>query len=421
MINVKKIANTAAKLIVTFLLIFLSGFTIIVLAYSIPMAPIADNVKKSAASFSLGENYPYVIAENINTRLDKYSDSLMLLTAGTDSGESNVVQAMKNKRYSLTDEYPVDTLIYVASGDTNKEFSYAAYGRYWHGYLAWIKPLLFFFDYDEILTIGIIFQIFLLLMVSTKLTRSGEANVVVALAVAYIVINPVAVMLSFMFSTCWMITLIAILLMNSEKIYNDKTDLYFFLTIGSLVSYADLMTYPMFVLSIMVSYDICHRHVSLKKLIAQIISWCCGFVGMWLSKWIIGTVITGDNIIEDALHQAEVRSSNVAGDTTINVLIEMKALFSKINKFTWIAIVVVCIVFIFMRVKDKDKFFEWKYALALLIPIAWYVATMNQSYWHSWFTYRALGGVIFAVCIAIAPTANILKEKMDDNRSFNST
>jgi hypothetical protein len=76
----------------------------------------------------------------------------------------------------------------------------------------------------------------------------------------------------------------------------------------------------------------------ISNIIKNGIIWCVGFAGMWVAKWIIGSVITGNNVIVDGLTRVAIRTSSESVDGAVQYgifdceLKNLKAFPMKKNK-----------------------------------------------------------------------------------------
>lgn len=83
----------------------------------------------------------------------------------------------------------------------------------------------------------------------------------------------------------------------------------FFVVVGAMTSYLDLLTFPLISLGIpLVLWLTLNDSQSIWKNICRIfllsLSWAIGYVGMWVLKWGIGSIIIGENVVQNALSAA---------------------------------------------------------------------------------------------------------------------
>lgn len=130
--------------LVVFMIIL--GFLLLLAVYGLPTAPMEKNLAESAELFLREGSYPVTDILGTDSRLDNYTDALMLLTAAYPGDESLTDRALKAYRYTTAaNEDP--TLVITAHYIDGKEVEPVSYERYWHGYLIMLKPLLLLFDY----------------------------------------------------------------------------------------------------------------------------------------------------------------------------------------------------------------------------------------------------------------------------------
>lgn len=73
-----------------------------------------------------------------------------------------------------------------------------------------------------------------------------------------------------------------------------------FLIIGMLTSFFDFLTYPLFTLGMpLILISVLGTFSSVQKLcdiVKNSIFWGIGYGGMWCGKWMVGSILTGDNL-----------------------------------------------------------------------------------------------------------------------------
>ena len=130
------------------------------------------------------------------------------------------------------------------------------------------------------------------------------------------------------------------------------------------------------------------------------VHWAIGYVGMWASKWIIGTTISHENIISDAFSNIESRTSiAVDGEniTRIGAVIRL----TDVAFFKWTYVLMLLGVVVYLFIKNYKKFKLNPATIALLalsiMPIVWFMFTANHSYIHPRLVYRNWGITVFAL------------------------
>ena len=179
--------------------------------------------------------------------------------------------------------------------------------------------------------------------------------------------------------------------------------------------YLDLLTYPAASLGVLLTVlMILQKHVKVAERIWQLllssVAWGFGYFGMWGGKWFISSAILHQNVLSDALSQAQVRVSGSYGEHHFSrVMVFMRNIGAGfIGVLVPAAIFFVLLtVFMLWRRRECLKTREgWMavtsraipYLLICLIPFVWYSIFTNHSYIHIIFTYRTLAAAVCAWC-----------------------
>lgn len=405
------------------------GYLLLVLVFCIPTGRIHNHVLESAASFS-GE-YGFLIQDNITTRTDDFTDALMLLTAENNSGSNPFMGSIY--AYHLARE---GTAPHEVISDTDNSENYSAqYSRYWHGYLLYLKPLLVLFNYGQIQVLISFAVIGLVVGVIYLLQKKKMNKYIIPYAITVALMFPAAISLSLQFIAVFAIFNLAMMfiLLFFDKILKTKNFFYLFLTIGMLTCYFDLLTYPVVSLGIPLVVWLMmlnkEKALSFKRNLSQIFlgsaGWALGYFGIWVGKWAIGSLITGENLFGAALSAAEERSSTTTAVEEIPRTLPITEAFdvvftSPVVSLLVILLVIAIVLWLMKKIKiNKEKAVAnlWMLVVAL-IPLVWYVVLVNHSAWHMFFTYRTMSVLIFAVgCYLISmmkKTEKIKKRKEQD-------
>ena len=154
----------------------------------------------------------------------------------------------------LTTEDPVESAMtarHFAGGETigtlmryldGEDVPTESYARYWHGYLAALKPLLMVMNLNSIRVLNMYAQLALVLWTAALMVRRGLSRHVLALFAAYASLCPAAVMQSLQYSTAFYVAFgaMAVLLWTDGRM----NDALFFMAVGMLTSFVDFLTYP---------------------------------------------------------------------------------------------------------------------------------------------------------------------------------
>ncbi len=425
--SIKTFGRFLLPLILWLLIAIVAGTLLLTAVYLLPADAMAENMASSAALITREGTYPDLFSW-CTSQLDNYTDSIILMNASFDSGESAIVQAMTAARAHIEGiDLPVEVLDAHYNGGVPYD-SQEAYYQYWHGYLLLVKPLLMLMDYSGIRilnTIGVVLSLAVLLVLMAK---KGLKQYILPYLLALAFLMPAAVALSMQFSSCYYImTLgsIAVLLMKDRL---DETEAVIFLFIGIATAYFDFLTYPIATVGIPAVFYCCLKEKltvkeALGKGIKVCFCWGFGYVAMWAGKWVIGSILTGQNVMAKAAEKLLERSSVAAGSENSAILDIRIALGENIKFFLrtpatllLAAAVLVLLVLVALAIGKKRITVKetavvfFPFVVLAVLPLVWYGATSNHSSIHCWFTNKSLMVSVFAGLAALVKARSFRRE-----------
>lgn len=226
------------------------------------------------------------------------------------------------ERKNTEEDEPVEWV--KASIEDQEDAPVVSYGRYWHGYLVLLKPLLIFLNYKEIRTLNGILFVIVILLVCMLFAKRKMWGGMIAFGLAVMELFPMTIPCSMQFSSCFYISTLALigLLWKYEKLEEKNAIFLYFCGVGMFTSYMDFLTYPVvtFGLPMTIVVILAQKGIleKLKKIIVYGISWCVGYAGMWGGKWLIGTFVTGSNFLAEAVGMVKLRTSHETYDGNLN-------------------------------------------------------------------------------------------------------
>ncbi len=384
------------------------GWILLSLAYLVPTGRIRTHITESLPLLeSEGEN-PYLMEGYKGSSLDNYTDEIMLSIAGFQSERPFYKAAMLAEQKNTDAEEP---LRWLKCDLLNEGEGYVAgYSRYWHGYLVFLKPLLYFLNYSQIRKLNSLLFGLTLLLIAIAFARRKMWLGIYAEVLALLTLFPGSIPSSLQFSACFYIAAFAELglLWKYEKLEEKGGLGFYFCGIGMMTSYLDFLTYPVVTIGIpvIVFVVLCPKKWfdCIKEVIIYGISWACGYVGMWIGKWVIGTLVVGENLFADAVGSVKLRTSGSTDymDLRISDVIgrNMDVLNNAYGKRIVIAgLAVVAIALVVTAALRKTIDYKKVSLLIMLslLPMVWYCGTANHSYIHYWYTFRDLSVTVFAV------------------------
>lgn len=389
---------------------WLLGLISLTLVYLLPTERMEQNVRSSMEVFYTESVYPQQVPGYKATQLDNETDAIMLLGAIYDGGGySAIKQAMRAARVDISDIPSKCNVLIKYAWENQTPDSVSEYTRYWHGYMLWLKPLLLLFDYADIRMLNMMVQTLLLFWLIRELTEKKQQKLVVPLAFAVMVINPVAAAMSMQFSSIYDIVLLSMILIlrYHEKWETEGKYPYFFLILGMTTVFFDFLTYPMAALGIPLILVLIMKKQGLKQGIYDAVGYslcfAAGYAGMWAGKWIMASLILGENVLAEAMGQAGVHSGAAVVDgqelshlgviwRNVRVLIKWPYVLAMAGMF---------FVYIFRIFKNKAAVFRKEtvipIGLVCLIPFGWIWITSSHAAWCYWYTYRGISVAVFGV------------------------
>ena len=388
------------------------GFLLITGVYALPKTRMVNNINRSKELLETEGSYRYWAADLLNTQSDNFTDSLMADTAINPGTGRLLYDSMINCYVGWADtDDSCQWLLRVAGGEPLYEgYEQVVYGRYWHGYLVWMKPLLLVFDIAEMRVINMGLQLLLLCWAMILLYRELGVLACAAVGMGIFAMNPVTITISFQFSAIYYIVLITMIVMLRHRSYLDEHDMWWavFFWDGLAVAYFDLMSYPLAALGIpLIVYLMLKNDGTGKNLwntIRLSADWVIAYAGMWVAKWLIGSAFTGYDLVSDGLGAVGLRSSGEVSNIDMsyaNVLREnFRTLFTKPVPF-FLAVFVLVIAAGLISRKLKMSYSSGKVLPILFVaayPFVWYFVIRNHSIVHVWFTHRVLAITAAALC-----------------------
>ena len=379
--------------------IVLLAYLLLGLVYCIPTSGrMQDNMTKSAIFFKNEGDYPDLMS-NYNSRLDNWTDIIMLLEASNEPKSSNpFVESLKSEHLHAFGKYPLDIIIDKYLTKENK----LNYGT--------IRSI-------NSSIIAVLFSHLIYLFLNRK-------EFIIPFLILFLFLNLVSILLSLQFSTVTIITLVSVIVIKRYFIKIREFINYVFLLIGSLTGFFDFLTFPILSLGVLLlTWIILNEEEDFKKKIVDILKlsfyWLLGYSVMWSSKWVIASLFTDYNVIVDAVEAAKERFSDVYWDDHITLFDTLYRNLGVSFQPIWLLMVVG----LFIRFLFHKKAFISKESINTLIlclvvglfPFLWSAIVKNHTYSHCFFTFRIFGISVFAysifICFITKNKKNGYKEK----------
>ncbi len=402
------------------------GIALITAVYALPVQRMQDNVRKSVDILIEEDAYPRLYGEKdirmttdnfddlkvflLNTRgtaRDNITDALMLNLAVIRSEENPLRQAMINARATYAkSKFTIENLTKYLKG--KKGYEAEEYSRYWHGYLVLLKPLLLVMSYEQIRWLNVICMTGLLAAVLIIFYRKGKKQDLFLWLYSILFTVPIVIPFCMQYCTVTYVMLFAMLFAIYQDGNLDSKWLgFFFLVVGMVTSYVDFLTFPLMGMGLPLVYLLNQSTTmefakKIKKIVLSGVTWAVGYVGMWASKWVIASVVLGENLVSEAVRQVAYRSSSTAdvGDFKISPFMALASNLSCFTNVFFLALIALGLTGVLVsRKKMGLRGFVWQncipYICICAVPFAWAMLYKNHSYGHGSFTYRMFTVTIY--------------------------
>lgn len=401
--------KTKAKYCLLSLIIaVIGGYLLMVAAYCLPIDVIRKNVSHSMSVFfdrtdSTG-GFQYL-------QVDRFTDSLMVNTA-IDRGTGNPFKdAVLNTRLLYPEKSSTESLVKSLLVEDTDMAHEEIYSRYWHGYLVFLKLALMVSHVQGIYMINICIQLFLTVTLALKMVEvMGKKNMYAWLYTLFI-LNPVSMAICFQYGATFYVTTITLLyiLTHASQMKDTNRIWKVMLWAGIAMSYLDLLTSPIVTWGFPLLIIITLNHSSLRERVKEFFigsfAWGIGFAGMWMSKWILATIVRKEAALQDVMKSVVGYTSNRPenGQGRFDGMIANIHFLS--NKAVLLTVIIgVCIIMAWV-VRDKLVFDLQASALVYLLFVAatllWFIIINGHASIHYFMTYRNMTVAIFAVELMI--------------------
>lgn len=419
----KNIFRTVLNFIILFIILLILFCMSMIISYALPNERIQGHIKESENSITYLSNNMMMLGNNIKgAEMDKFTDLLILNTSmnkGKYEGESIFSKAFGNSRYS--DEEENQLLSFQQTVNDENLQNNQEYARYWHGIQTIIRPLLLFFNYEEICYIFIILTFILMACAIYGISKNLNYIYGIAFLISMLIVCFFVAPFSIQYTGMFMVMLIMMILVN--YLYKTKKEHlypYLFFIAGGCATFFDLLTVPVLTLGmplVMVILLKTKEGTNIKDIIIEMIKlsflWGIAYATLWASKWIIASIILHRNVITEALECILFRTNGNEQypATRLGAIREnLSYIFNSVTILVYISIFVIWIIALIRKRKNiKDMKSIIPLILVALYPYAWYFAFAGHSTIHAWFTYRSQAIAIFAILCAMIETIKIEK------------
>ena len=405
----KRFSNKYINCILILISSILVGTLLLVCLYSIPTERARTNIKNSIEMYD--ENVIKTWNGNIRYgKLDTATDIYMINSAVSRKYDSSLMNAMLNPQFDIKDKTQDPQRKALIRALNKEDVEYSDYSRYWHGYSVYIIPGLYFFEIGELKTLIMCFCIIITSLVFVELAKKSMAYMLLfSIVVSFL--NPVSIIMNFAITNVYFISIIAMYLVLKWNHYFIKDNRYIclFLIIGIFTSFFDFLTYPLVSWGLpIITLLLINKKVdiSIFPLLVKIsVMWCVGYIGMWAGKWCVASILTGVDVISNALNAFSARSLNIVENANTFSFFDVVSRQFEVFDRPIIVLMLLGISIIAQIIYKSPKLslnslFKFDVLILLLIsisPLVWFFVAKNHVYYHPWYEYRNLAITLWAL------------------------
>lgn len=423
--------KTVLKMVVAVMLCAVIGMAALVAVYCIPTDGINANIADSVELLEREGLYPR-LNSNASSQLDSWTDAIMLHTAGYETTESPVREAVLVNRLECVDaSSPLDSLL-ADFKNTDRQMKTVSYSRYWHGYLVVLKPLLTQYTYEEIRDINELVQWALVMLLIALLIEKKLSLYIVPVVFLVGLQGMPATNMSLQFSNVFYVYIVGmIVLLGCHRRWKgtDKMTVFFTL-LGAATAFVDLLTYPLVSFGVpLVLLLALEKGESLLKQLKTIVcsgfAWLFGFAGMWFGKGAVGTLLTGENIFANMRSAVDNKVMTMPEDAEPILPLDVMELnwntfissdYFQASQLFCLLMLSLVLVRAFRTKQFKPLWKELGFLLICVAPVCWYVLLKRHSQVHFWFTFRNYLIPLFAMGVMLVNMYLALRQTTDAGR-----
>lgn len=407
------------KMILMLIASAIIGAVLMWLVYLLPVEPMVENMINSYETIRAQDTWDddYLASLEWGEILDNGTNIIMyheVIYPNTGNAfEDSLLAPGGDVWYDMVGDWTAGLMDFAENREYTEDNT-VTYARYWHGYLIFLKPLFSLMDLDGIYLINTIAQ-FILGIAVLYLFYKRLGKYCIAYVIMMLCMHPENIAVSFQLSSIYYAMQITLLLLLMKTDWKKHQILYIFLLDGILVAFFDFLTYPYVAVAIpLLTYYLINNEGDLKldfiTLVKNGLSFLLGYGGMWALKWVLATLFTSENVIEDAidsvLHRtgvvessADVMSSGIGQSLYRNIW----SFFDNGNIIVLVSSFVLMLVFLIWKKKELsvNKQIVSFGILMIVSSFAWLMVLSNHCSLHPHLEWRTLCIVVFSLAVVV--------------------
>ncbi len=430
----KKGLTILTKAILLVIALTIINCILLVLAFCLPTGPMRRHVAESHYLIEGEDPYLEWIWGYANTRVDFWSEFSEYGMAINEDSEGSAFEQAMMMRFIDTNGMERDASVDSYAYDPSAYFEQNIYPRYWNGIVIFYKLLLLFFNISNIRMLNMFLQISLLAFIVYLMTKKGYDRHIIPFITAILFINPVTMLLSLKFSSEYVPMLLSIILILTIGDRIDRIQggwYYFFALTGSVISFLCMLSFPGIGLGIPLVFYLWHTKEAnmVRNIVVNSISWGIGYAITWVMKWVICTLFTDYNLIEDVISRIGLYEKEASDATLMERLsVNLWPYLTSVHAVLFLAAVIFILLgTIYSLKKNSSSVVQMNYNstsspkvldrlagyfLVLLIPFAFIIGLGNgYAYFHYYMAHRHFAIAVMALLCMIEVSMDIIFSK----------
>ena len=278
------------------------------------------------------------------------------------------------------------------------------YWRFWHGYQVFLRPLLFFFQLQQIRFLSFAAFVCLAAFFVCQVARFN-ASCGLAIVLALLCIPAASQISLFPLMMVWVVpfSLGGWLLLRSPAADERLLRKAAFLAAGMLCCFLNFLTVPLLSLTIPLlalywkgEFDADSSKLTLRELLVLSALWLTGYAACWASKWILTAILLNGGVVTDQLGAVIRYRLGMGPDPNGSLprpVSPARSVFKNVRSCWSGCLIVVALAIIRFRpllsaARSRKRVNIAAVAVPLVLftmPVAWLLALEEHSILHAWF------------------------------------
>ncbi len=384
----------------------------------IPRSGIQETMTESS-EYLLAHPSLYRIVPSVRgSSIDLYADSVLLSIAYYLEPEDSLRSVMWANYYGIESQEMLQYFSESVDTDIPPNMDYL---RYWHGSVVFVRLMHLFLNLKQIYIFHAVLIAALTILLICVLWRNQYKEEAIISGIALSAVSIWFVPFCLEYTWVFLVMLVASVIAVNRAIQNKENWGIFFLITGMVTVYLDFLTAETLTLLIplllilRIQKDNIKKHYLWWLSVQSCVSWIVGYLGMWITKWVMASVILRIDVLPYVTGHIEERLGGGLGLTQSEFLkaaiIRNLACMSPYGYGIYGAIVILLLIFalVFRPVlmnelqicKRKNVGRIVLFLVLGVVPYVRFLILHNHSVLHNPFTYRAQAATVMALCFVI--------------------